>query len=101
MTTRLFDRETVIAELPAIVLAVHVKIGDPVSPGVHLVTLESMKMEIPVVSESHGCLSAIHVVPGQAVAVDQELVHVRVDDACNCANSRRNPSDRRDLRGTL
>lgn len=101
VTTRLFDRETVITELPAIVLAVHVEVGDLVSPGGHLVILESMKMEIPVVSEYHGRVRAIHVMPGQAVVVDQELLHLDVDDSCNCAHPPRHTFNRRDLRGIV
>jgi urea carboxylase len=48
-----------------------VKAGDP------LVIIESMKMELPVLSPSDGVVSEVRCTEGRAVAVAQTLVIVR------------------------
>ena len=59
--------EVVHAEMVANVAEVNVKVGDRVAAGTALVLLESMKMEIPVLSESAGTVAEIHVVPGDVI----------------------------------
>jgi acetyl-CoA carboxylase biotin carboxyl carrier protein len=58
---------TVFAELVANVLTVTAKEGDVVAVGDTLVILESMKMEIPVITETSGKVSALHVAEGDVV----------------------------------
>jgi acetyl-CoA carboxylase biotin carboxyl carrier protein len=58
---------TVHAELVANVLRVVVRAGDLVVPGDMLVILESMKMEIPVLSEFAGRVSEIAVGEGEVI----------------------------------
>ncbi|MFI0470804.1 MULTISPECIES: biotin/lipoyl-binding carrier protein [Saccharopolyspora] len=55
------------AEMVANVMAVSVAEGDSVSDGDSLVLLESMKMEIPVLSEVSGTVSTVAVKPGDVV----------------------------------
>ncbi|HEU4912856.1 MAG TPA: biotin/lipoyl-binding carrier protein [Actinomycetes bacterium] len=55
------------AEMVANVWKVLVTQGDSVSDGDTLVILESMKMEIPVLAESDGTVSAMHVSEGDVV----------------------------------
>jgi biotin carboxyl carrier protein len=55
------------AEMVANVWKVVAKQGDTVEDGDTLVILESMKMEIPVVAESSGTVSAVRVEEGQVV----------------------------------
>jgi biotin carboxyl carrier protein len=55
------------AEMVANVWKVVVAEGDTVSDGDTLVILESMKMEIPVITESTGTVSALHVAEGDVV----------------------------------
>ena len=55
------------AEMVANVWKVLVSEGDTVSDGDTLVILESMKMEIPVLSEADGTVSALHVSEGDVV----------------------------------
>jgi acetyl-CoA carboxylase biotin carboxyl carrier protein len=55
------------AELPANVWQVVVDEGQLVAEGDEIVILESMKMEIPVVTEVPGVVRELHVAPSDAV----------------------------------
>ncbi|ANH37844.1 Biotinylated protein TB7.3 [Nocardioides dokdonensis FR1436] len=55
------------AEMVAGVLEVPVAVGARVEVGDTVVLLESMKMEIPVISEAAGTVVSVNVVPGDAV----------------------------------
>jgi len=55
------------AEMVANVWKVVVAQGDSVADGDTLVILESMKMEIPVLAEGDGTVSALHVSEGDVV----------------------------------
>jgi biotin carboxyl carrier protein len=55
------------AEMVANVWKVVVAEGDAVEDGATLVILESMKMEIPVIAERAGTISALHVSEGDVV----------------------------------
>jgi acetyl-CoA carboxylase biotin carboxyl carrier protein len=59
--------EEVRAEMVANVWKVLVAVGDSVADGDTLVILESMKMEIPVISEVDGTVTALSVEEGQVV----------------------------------
>ncbi len=59
--------EEVRAEMVANVLTVSVNEGDPVRDGDALVMLESMKMEIPVLTEIDGKVSTVAVRAGDVV----------------------------------
>ena len=59
--------EEVFAEMVANVWKVVVAEGDPVEEGDTLVILESMKMEIPVVADSSGTVTALRVAEGDVV----------------------------------
>jgi acetyl-CoA carboxylase biotin carboxyl carrier protein len=63
------------AEMVANVWRVLVSEGDQVEDGDTLVILESMKMEIPVLSETAGVVAKLHVVEGDVVQED-ELIAV-------------------------
>jgi acetyl-CoA carboxylase biotin carboxyl carrier protein len=58
---------TIQAEMVASVHSVIAHVGESVAAGQPLVILESMKMEIPVVSETAGVVDLISVVPGDVV----------------------------------
>jgi pyruvate/2-oxoglutarate dehydrogenase complex dihydrolipoamide acyltransferase (E2) component len=55
------------AEMVANVMTVYVGPGDAVAVGDTVVLLESMKMEIPVLSESAGTVSSVNVAAGDVV----------------------------------
>ncbi|GAA2348884.1 biotin/lipoyl-binding carrier protein [Saccharopolyspora halophila] len=67
--------EEIRAEMVANVMAVSVSEGDDVEDGDSLVLLDSMKMEIPVLSETTGKVSAVAVEPG-AVVQEGDLIAV-------------------------
>ncbi|MFI2234406.1 biotin/lipoyl-binding carrier protein [Nocardia testacea] len=59
--------EEVRAEMVSTVLTVEVEVGDRVAVDQTLVLLESMKMEIPVITEVGGEVASIAVAPGQVL----------------------------------
>jgi acetyl-CoA carboxylase biotin carboxyl carrier protein len=59
--------EEIRAEMVANVWKVVVAAGDTVEDGDTLVILESMKMEIPVITEASGTVSSLHVAEGDVV----------------------------------
>ncbi|WP_054815077.1 biotin/lipoyl-binding carrier protein [Nocardia arizonensis] len=59
--------EEVRAEMVSTVLTVEVAVGDTVRIDQTLVLLESMKMEIPVLTEIEGEITSIAVAPGQVL----------------------------------
>ncbi|WP_058854420.1 biotin/lipoyl-binding carrier protein [Nocardia jinanensis] len=59
--------EEVRAEMVSTVLTVEVEIGEQVTIDQTLVLLESMKMEIPVITEAGGEVASIAVTPGQVL----------------------------------
>jgi len=58
------------------VFSVAVAEGDSVVPGETLLVLESMKMEIPVLSEGGGIVTQVKVQPGDVVQEGDVLVVV-------------------------
>jgi len=62
------------AEMVANVLKVYVAPGDAVAAGDTVALLESMKMEIPVLSEHAGTVSAVNVDAGDVVQEGDALV---------------------------
>lgn len=64
----------VMAEMVASVLSVAVAPGEQVEAGSTLVLLESMKMEIPVLSEVDGTVAEIRVQSGDVVQEGDVLV---------------------------
>ncbi|WP_298324922.1 biotin/lipoyl-binding carrier protein [Haloactinopolyspora sp.] len=66
--------ELVSAEMVANVHSVEVSAGQRVDAGATLVVLESMKMEIPVLSEADGVVAEIRVAPGDVVQEGDVLV---------------------------
>ena len=62
------------SELVANVLTVHVDAGQRVAAGDELVLLESMKMEIPVLTETPGTIAEVKVSAGDVVPEGEVLV---------------------------
>jgi acetyl-CoA carboxylase biotin carboxyl carrier protein len=65
----------ILAEMVANVIVVEVSVGDEVAPGDPVCLLESMKMEIPVLTESSGTLTKIAVKEGDVVQ-EHDLIAV-------------------------
>ncbi len=53
--------------LPGLVANVHVKVGDAIAAGEPVVTLQSMKMEIPIPAEGDGTVDEILVSEGDEI----------------------------------
>jgi acetyl-CoA carboxylase biotin carboxyl carrier protein len=66
----------VLAEMVANVIAIEVAEGDQLDAGDPVCLLESMKMEIPVLTEHGGVVSAIKVTPGDVVQEGDVLVEL-------------------------
>ena len=64
------------AEMVANVWKVLVSEGDQVEDGDTLVILESMKMEIPVLAESAGTVTKLHVAEGDVVQEDELIAEI-------------------------
>jgi acetyl-CoA carboxylase biotin carboxyl carrier protein len=62
------------AEMVANVMKVYVAPGDRVAPGDTVALLESMKMEIPVLSEHEGTVTAVNADAGDVVQEGDALV---------------------------
>ena len=57
----------VLSPLPGLVATVHVQTGDAVATGDPVVTLQSMKMEIPITAEREGTIAEILVSEGDEI----------------------------------
>ena len=57
----------VLSPLPGLVATIHVNTGDAISSGDPVVTLQSMKMEIPITAESDGTVAEILVSEGDEI----------------------------------
>jgi biotin carboxyl carrier protein len=66
----------IVAEMVANVIVVEVALGDAVAAGDPVCLLESMKMEIPVLAEHGGVVSAIKVTPGDVVQEGDVMVEL-------------------------
>ncbi len=64
------------APMPGTVLAVAVAVGDEVTAQQHLVVLEAMKMEMPVLAPFAATVVAVHVEPGDRVGAGSPLVEL-------------------------
>ena len=67
-------REEIQSEVTGTVWKIEMKVGDAVSDGDTIMILESMKMEIPVLTEHAGRVSAVRVTPGDVVQEGDVLV---------------------------
>ena len=66
----------ILAEMVANVIELVVEVGDGVAVGDTVILLESMKMEIPVISEHTGTVSAVKVAVGDVVQEGDPLVEI-------------------------
>jgi biotin carboxyl carrier protein len=66
----------VVAPMPGKILSIGVQLGDQVTEGDIVCTLEAMKMEMPIGTTSAGTVKAIHVRVGESVANDAPLVTI-------------------------
>ncbi len=72
-------REEIQSEVTGTVWKIETKVGDDISEGDTLMILESMKMEIPVISTESGKLVEITVKEEEPVAEGQTVAVIEVD----------------------
>jgi len=70
------DPRKVLCIIPGVVLKVHVRPGQRVRRGDHLLVLEAMKMENDIASPADGTVKAILAAPGRMVAKGQVLIEL-------------------------
>lgn len=64
----------IVAPMPGKILSIRVKVGDKVSEGTTVCTLEAMKMEMPISATAAGVVQAVHVNVGDNVAFNDPLI---------------------------
>jgi biotin carboxyl carrier protein len=64
------------APMPGTVIDIEVTVGQRVRPGDVLLTLEAMKMELPIRAPREGLVSAIRCAPGELVQPGPPLVEI-------------------------
>ncbi|MBT5903112.1 MAG: urea carboxylase [Opitutaceae bacterium] len=72
--------EAIVAQVPGNVWKIPVSVGDVVTPETVLVILESMKMEINVVSQMSGTVTEIRCTESSPIQAGDTLVVIRSDD---------------------
>ncbi len=68
----------ILAEMVANVIVVEVAVDEQIAEGDTVCLLESMKMEIPVLAETGGVVSAVKVAPGDVVQEGDVLIELTV-----------------------
>ena len=71
------DAAALAAPMPASVSAVHVVAGQQVTQGDLLITLEAMKMELPIRAPRDGVIQQVNCSPGELVQPGIQLVEMR------------------------
>ena len=65
------------SQIQAVVWKINVKIGDKVNEGQEIIILESMKMEIPIISDIPGIVKSILVEEGDTIDEDQIAIIIK------------------------
>ena len=73
-------RAILLSEISGSIWKINCKVGDVVETGQDVIVIESMKMEIPVVSNISGSVVSIFVVEGEMVDEDQKLLELNTKD---------------------
>jgi len=66
----------VVAPMPGLIVKVHVRPGDTVTPGQGVISMEAMKMENELRATTAGTVKSVLVTPGQAVERGAVLVEL-------------------------
>ena len=69
-------KSVLLSEISGSIWKINCKVGDVVVSGQEVLVIESMKMEIPVVSNVKGTVISIFVNEGEMVNEDQKLIEI-------------------------
>jgi acetyl-CoA/propionyl-CoA carboxylase biotin carboxyl carrier protein len=67
---------TVMAPMPATVVAINTAVGNSVNEGDTLIVLEAMKMELPIKAPRSGRVKAVHCTTGELVQPGVNLLEI-------------------------
>ena len=70
------DKAVLLSEISGSIWKINCKVGDVIEVGQEVLIIESMKMEIPVVSNIAGVVVSIFVDEGEMVNEDQKLIEL-------------------------
>ena len=70
------DKAVLSSEISGSIWKINCKVGDVIEAGQEVLIIESMKMEIPVVSNTTGVVVSIFVNEGEMVNEDQKLIEL-------------------------
>lgn len=70
------DEGAITSPLSAVVVSIDVAVGDAVTEGQNIVTLEAMKMNTMVTANKAGTIQTIHVKAGDAVEEGQAMITI-------------------------
>ena len=73
-------RVIILSEISGSIWKINCKVGDVIESGQDVLVIESMKMEIPVVSNVTGTVVSIFVDQGEMVNEDQKLIELNTKD---------------------
>ena len=68
------------SEISGSIWKIKCNVGDVIEEGQELLIIESMKMEIPVISDFSGTIISILVSEGEMISEDQKLVELHKKD---------------------
>ena len=74
------DKVVLSSEISGSVWKINCKVGDVIKTGQEVLIIESMKMEIPVISNASGTVISIFVDEGEMVNEDQKLIELDKKD---------------------
>ena len=74
------DKAVLLSEISGSIWKINCKVGDVIEAGQEVVIIESMKMEIPIVSNITGVVVSIFVDEGEMVNEDQKLIELDKKD---------------------
>ena len=74
------DKVVLSSEISGSVWKINCKVGDVIKTGQEVLIIESMKMEIPVISNVSGTVISIFVDEGEMVNEDQKLIELDKKD---------------------
>ena len=74
------DKAVLSSEISGSIWKINCKVGDVIEAGQEVVIIESMKMEIPIVSNITGVVVSIFVDEGEMVNEDQKLIELDKKD---------------------